>query len=169
MKRRDSGSSEQDAVSVGEQVNCPMSGSGEMPERIAKKTRIISVFAATAISLACGTNVRISKHWQASCSPNTQYAYSAWAPEYASRMKLSSTQSNLIGTFGNLGRFHRNFRFQVSTNSHQGMYAAGIPVGLLVDAKGPRPGVMLGGLLLGMGYLILHRGTVCIRGVPSKH
>lgn len=40
----------------------------------------------------------------------------------------------------------------------QGMYVAGIPVGLLVDLKGPRPGVLLGGLLLGVGYLILHKG-----------
>jgi len=41
----------------------------------------------------------------------------------------------------------------------QGMYIAGIPVGLLVDSKGPRPGVLLGGLSLGSGYLILQRGT----------
>lgn len=95
-----------------------------MTERTARKTRVASVFAATAISLACGTN----------------YAYSAWAPDFASRMRLSSTQSNLIGTIGNLG-----------------MYGAGIFVGLLVDTKGPRPGVLLGGLLLGTGNLILHR------------
>lgn len=41
----------------------------------------------------------------------------------------------------------------------QGMYIAGIPVGFLVDSKGPRPGVLLGGLSLGLGYLILQRGT----------
>lgn len=40
------------------------------------------------------------------------------------------------------------------------MYAAGIPVGLLVDSRGPRPLVLLGGLGLGIGYLLLHRGAV---------
>lgn len=39
------------------------------------------------------------------------------------------------------------------------MYAAGIPVGLLVDSKGPRPGVLMGGLALGGGYFMLHRGA----------
>ena len=48
------------------------------------------------------------------------------------------------------------------------MYIAGIPVGLLVDAKGPRPGVLLGGLLLGTGYLILYRGTDQKFGLLSK-
>lgn len=47
----------------------------------------------------------------------------------------------LKGVFGNLG-----------------MYASGIPVGLLVDSKGPRPGVFLGSLALGSGYYALHRG-----------
>ena len=55
-------------------------------------------------------------------------------------MKLSSTQSNLIGTIGNLG-----------------MYAAGVPVGILVDTKGPKPGVILGGICLGVGFLALRQ------------
>ncbi|KZF23431.1 MFS transporter [Xylona heveae TC161] len=88
-----------------------------------RTTRIVSVIAATAVALACGTN----------------YVYSAWAPQFAERMKLSSTQSNLIGSAGNLG-----------------MYGFGIPVGLLVDRKGPRPGVILGSLLLLVGYLPMH-------------
>ena len=33
----------------------------------------------------------------------------------------------------------------------------GIPVGMLVDAKGPRPAVILGALLLGLGYFPLHQ------------
>jgi MFS family permease len=33
----------------------------------------------------------------------------------------------------------------------------GIPVGLLVDAKGPRPAVILGALLLAAGYFPLHQ------------
>ncbi|KAI9696840.1 MAG: hypothetical protein M1836_005202 [Candelina mexicana] len=55
-------------------------------------------------------------------------------------MKLSSTQSNLIGTFGNLG-----------------MYGSGIPIGMLVDAKGPRPGALIGALCLGLGYYPIHK------------
>lgn len=42
--------------------------------------RVVSVIAATVIALACGTN----------------YAYSAWAPQFASRLKLSSTEINII-------------------------------------------------------------------------
>ena len=38
------------------------------------------------------------------------------------------------------------------------MYTAGIPVGLLVDSKGPRPGVVLGSVLLGVGYYFQYRG-----------
>ncbi|KAH8194839.1 hypothetical protein TruAng_010992 [Truncatella angustata] len=85
--------------------------------------RIVSSVAATVISLACGTN----------------YVYSAWAPQFADRLLLSATESNLIGLFGNLG-----------------MYSMGVPVGMLVDGKGPRPAVMLGSLLLGIGYWPLH-------------
>ena len=40
------------------------------------------------------------------------------------------------------------------------MYACGIPVGLLVDAKGPRPGVLLGSLGLGGGYFALYKGIL---------
>ena len=80
---------------------------------------MISVVAATIISLACGTN----------------YAYSAWAPQFAERLNLSSTQSNLIGTFGNLG-----------------IYASGIPLGMMVDAKTPRWGVALGAIFFAGGY-----------------
>ena len=45
------------------------------------------------------------------------------------------------GTFGNLG-----------------MYTAGVPIGLLVDTRGPRPGALLGAVLLGVGYFSLYRG-----------
>ncbi|KAI9780225.1 MAG: hypothetical protein M1835_004534 [Candelina submexicana] len=58
-------------------------------------------------------------------------------------MKLSSTQSNLIGTFGNLG-----------------MYGSGIPLGMLVDAKGPRPGALIGALCLGLGYYPIHKAAL---------
>ncbi|MCJ1241459.1 hypothetical protein MMC14_009464 [Varicellaria rhodocarpa] len=51
-----------------------------MSEKVLRTRRIVSVIAATIISLACGTN----------------YVYSAWGPQFASKMNLSSTQSNLI-------------------------------------------------------------------------
>ena len=38
------------------------------------------------------------------------------------------------------------------------MYMAGIPVGLLVDNKGPRPGALLGCVSLGTGYFSMYRG-----------
>jgi hypothetical protein len=51
-----------------------------MEERSDRNRRILAVAAATCISLACGTN----------------YAYSAWAPQFAEKLQLSATQSNLI-------------------------------------------------------------------------
>lgn len=95
-----------------------------MSEKSLHRARIVSSVAATCISLACGTN----------------YVYSAWGPQFAEKLKLSSTEQNLIGLSGNLG-----------------MYSMGIPVGMLVDAKGPRPAVILGCLLLGAGYFPLHQ------------
>ncbi|KAF7715538.1 Uncharacterized protein PECH_004743 [Penicillium ucsense] len=86
--------------------------------------RIISVIAGTLVALSCGTN----------------YAYSAWAPQFAHRMRLSSTESNLIGVAGNLG-----------------MYAMGIPMGLLTDARGPRVITLIGSILLGLGYYPIYR------------
>lgn len=84
-----------------------------------KKTRIVSVVAATLIALACGTN----------------YAYSAWAPQFADKLKLSATQSNIIGTAANLG-----------------MYAAGIPMGMITDRKSPRLAAIIGMFALFVGY-----------------
>ncbi|KAF7859576.1 hypothetical protein EAF04_008656 [Stromatinia cepivora] len=95
-----------------------------MPEKPLQAARIVSSVAATCIALACGTN----------------YAFSNWGPQFADRLKLSSTQINLIGLFGNLG-----------------MYSCGIPIGLLVDGKGPRPAVILGMLLLAAGYFPLYQ------------
>ncbi|PFH55665.1 hypothetical protein XA68_17857 [Ophiocordyceps unilateralis] len=87
-------------------------------------SRLASSVAATLISLACGTN----------------YVYSAWAPQFAERLGLSSTQSNLIGSFGNLG-----------------VYSLGVPVGIFLDRNGPRPFVLLGSVLLATGYFPLHQ------------
>ncbi|KAI1763770.1 MFS general substrate transporter [Hypoxylon sp. FL1150] len=90
----------------------------------AYNARIVSSVAATVISLACGTN----------------YVYSAWAPQFADKLLLSATESNLIGLAGNLG-----------------MYSLGVPIGMFVDSKGPRPAVMVGSFLLGLGYYPLHQ------------
>ena len=39
-----------------------------------------------------------------------------------------------------------------------GMYTAGVPIGLLVDAKGPRPGALFGSASLAAGYFSLYKG-----------
>ncbi|KAJ5613205.1 hypothetical protein N7510_006399 [Penicillium lagena] len=94
-----------------------------MSESTNQIARVVSVIAGTLIALSCGTN----------------YAYSAWAPQFAHRMKLSSTESNLIGAAGNLG-----------------MYAMGVPMGLLTDARGPRTSILVGSICLGIGYYPIH-------------
>jgi len=94
-----------------------------MTEKSLYWARIVSSIAATCISLACGTN----------------YVYSAWGPQFGEKLHLSSTEQNLIGTFGNLG-----------------MYSMGIPIGMVVDARGPRIAVVVGAVLLGAGYFPLH-------------
>lgn len=95
-----------------------------MSDNSHRTARIIAVAAATTISLACGTN----------------YAYSAWSPQFADKLRLSSTESNIIGAMGNVG-----------------MYASGIPVGYFVDRKGPRGAVILGGACLALGYFPLKK------------
>lgn len=66
----------------------------------------------------------------------TNYVYSAWAPQFADKLHLTATQINLIGLAGNMG-----------------MYSMGVPVGLFVDHRGPRPAVLAGALCLGIGYV----------------
>ncbi|KAH6607879.1 hypothetical protein Trco_004192 [Trichoderma cornu-damae] len=88
----------------------------------AHRGRLIATVAATVISLACGTN----------------YVYSAWAPQFAEKLRLSTTESNLIGLFGNLG-----------------MYSLGVPIGMFVDDRGARLAVLAGAFLLAIGYVPL--------------
>ncbi|KAJ5225963.1 hypothetical protein N7468_007188 [Penicillium chermesinum] len=90
-----------------------------MTGSLSTTARVTSVVAGTLVALSCGTN----------------YAYSAWAPQFADRMKLSSTESNLIGVAGNLG-----------------MYGMGVPMGLLIDGRGPRLVTLIGSILLALGY-----------------
>ncbi|KAF4465596.1 mch1 monocarboxylate permease not transporting monocarboxylate [Fusarium albosuccineum] len=95
--------------------------------------RIIASVAATLMSLACGTNV----------GPYTISIMNfglSWAPQFAERLKLSSTESNLIGLAGNLGQ-----------------YTMGVPIGIFVDHRGPRPAVLAGAVLLAVGYFPLHQ------------
>lgn len=68
----------------------------------------------------------------------TNYGFSAWAPQFAQRLQLTATQTNLIGNFGNIG-----------------MYAMGVPGGILIDSRGPRWGVALGCVCLALGYFSL--------------
>ncbi|KAL1891308.1 hypothetical protein Sste5346_007768 [Sporothrix stenoceras] len=98
-----------------------------MHETAAHRARIVSSVAATVISLACGTN----------------YVYSAWAPQFADKLHLSATQSNLIGLAGNLG-----------------MYSMGVPIGMFIDTRGPRPAVIAGSILLALGYFPLRQAYV---------
>jgi hypothetical protein len=51
-----------------------------MDEQTQRRRGFIAVAAATCVSLACGTN----------------YAYSAWAPQFAEKLLLTATQSNLV-------------------------------------------------------------------------
>jgi hypothetical protein len=43
------------------------------------------------------------------------------------------------------------------------MYASGIPLGHMVDTRGPRPGVLLGSIALGVGYYPIKIGEVLRR------
>ncbi|KAM5432105.1 hypothetical protein MferCBS31731_007606 [Microsporum ferrugineum] len=85
--------------------------------------RFMTVVAATLVALASGTN----------------YVYSAWAPQFADRLKLTSTDGNMIGAAGNVG-----------------LYAVGIPIGYMVDTRGTRPATLIGAIALFCGYFPIH-------------
>ena len=67
-------------------------------ERRLQVARYVSLAAATVIALACGTNVSVvnTRFSIAGADDILQYAYSAWGPQFAEDMNLSSTQSNMI-------------------------------------------------------------------------
>ncbi|BAE59788.1 unnamed protein product [Aspergillus oryzae RIB40] len=115
-----------------------------MAESTHKTKRIISVVAGTLVALACGTN----------------YAYSAWAPQFAERMKISATQSNfIVSCLVSLGKADV-YRTDVSQGvaGNLGMYASGVPLGLLTDARGPRLTTFIGAVALGVGYYPIYIG-----------
>jgi hypothetical protein len=49
-----------------------------------------------------------------------------------------------------------------------GMYLVGIPVGMVADAKGPRPGSIAGSLLHGAGYFFIYRGQSAWEFSPRR-
>ncbi len=68
-----------------------------LPQSMRENGRIISIIACTLTALACGTNVCLQDDFrEVSTDFVLQYAYSAWAPQFAQQLKLSSTESNLI-------------------------------------------------------------------------
>ncbi|KAK5175536.1 uncharacterized protein LTR77_000675 [Saxophila tyrrhenica] len=99
-------------------------------EQTNRKTRILSV----ALIMASNQEPR-----QKTLDADYPIAFSAWEPAFAERLELTATQANLIGNFGNIG-----------------MYAMGIPGGLLIDSRGPRWGVFVGVIGLSVGYFPLH-------------
>ncbi|KAJ9154900.1 MFS general substrate transporter [Pleurostoma richardsiae] len=72
------------------------------------------------------------------CGSN--YVYSAWAPQFADKLHYSATEANLVGLAGNLG-----------------MYSMGVPIGVFIDHRGPRPAVIAGSILLALGYFPIYQ------------
>ncbi|GAO45925.1 hypothetical protein G7K_0171-t1 [Saitoella complicata NRRL Y-17804] len=71
---------------------------------------------------------------------NADQPFQAYAPQLADRLRLTATQSNIIGAFGNYG-----------------VYFGGPFVGMLVDARGPRLPLLLAAGVLFSGYYGLYR------------
>lgn len=63
-----------------------------------------------------------------------------------------TTPYRMQGSFGNLG-----------------MYIPAILVGIVVDSKGPRLGVGLGAVLLGIGYSAIYSGLSRYLSLESRH
>ncbi|ORY24135.1 major facilitator superfamily domain-containing protein [Naematelia encephala] len=83
----------------------------------------------------------------------SNYVYSAYAPQLASQLVISSTQVNLVGTAGNLG-----------------VYMTGPLWGKLVDSRGQRLPLLLGGICNAIGYFTVRafvNHTIPLRSTPS--
>ncbi|WVR04228.1 hypothetical protein IAU60_001228 [Kwoniella sp. DSM 27419] len=72
-------------------------------------------------------------------SSGSNYVYSAYAPQLATQLVASSTIGNVIGLAGNLG-----------------VYLTGPLWGKMVDARGPKVALLLGGLCCLVGYTTVH-------------
>ncbi|KDE02394.1 hypothetical protein MVLG_07045 [Microbotryum lychnidis-dioicae p1A1 Lamole] len=70
-----------------------------------------------------------------SLSSGTNYIYSLYAPQLASRLHLNSKQLNIVGASGNAG-----------------VYLSGPFLGIIVDRKGPRLPLFLAAVCLLVGY-----------------
>ncbi|GAA5926001.1 hypothetical protein JCM3775_005172 [Rhodotorula graminis] len=84
--------------------------------------RYLVLAAATVVAISCGLN----------------YCYSAYAPQLANRLGLSSTQTNIVGAAGNLG-----------------VYLSSPFIGRIVDRRGPKPTLILAAVALTGGYLVV--------------
>jgi phosphate/sulfate permease len=118
-----------------------------MEETSHRKRRIGAVIAATCVSLACGTN----------------YAYSAWGPQFAEKLQLSATQSNLIvRTCFDDPVPSRWSNRDKGAAGNMGMYATGVPLGFITDKKGPYLNTVMGAFAMAGGYWFLRQGKVVI-------
>ncbi|KAJ8294749.1 putative transporter mch1 [Rhodotorula toruloides] len=84
--------------------------------------RYVVLAAATVASLSCGLN----------------YSFSAYAPQLATRLALTSTQTNAVGAAGNMG-----------------VYLSSPFIGRIVDRRGPKPTLVFAAFALTAGYFII--------------
>ncbi|GAA5934278.1 hypothetical protein JCM1841_005422 [Sporobolomyces salmonicolor] len=84
--------------------------------------REIVLASATVVSISCGLN----------------YLFSAYAPQLANQLGLSSTSTNLVGAAGNLG-----------------VYLSSPIIGRIVDRQGPKPTLLFAAVALTSGYLLI--------------
>ncbi|RSH79161.1 uncharacterized protein EHS24_001199 [Apiotrichum porosum] len=84
----------------------------------------------------------------------SNYVYSGYAPQLASTLDITSTDSNLIGLGGNLG-----------------MYITGPIWGLVVDRRGPQLPLLCASVLNFVGYTAVrafYNGILPIRSAPDQ-
>ncbi|ORY42137.1 major facilitator superfamily domain-containing protein [Leucosporidium creatinivorum] len=86
--------------------------------------RALTLGVACIVGLSCGTN----------------YVYSAYAPQLASRLALTSTETNIIGAAGNMG-----------------VYLSGPFIGRFVDRNGPTRLLVFAMVALFAGYFAIQR------------
>ncbi|GAA5855572.1 hypothetical protein JCM9279_005124 [Rhodotorula babjevae] len=95
--------------------------------------RYVVLAAGTVVAISCGLN----------------YCYSAYAPQLANRLGLTSTQTNAVGAAGNLG-----------------VYLSSPFIGRIVDRRGPKPTLVLAAIALTGGYLVIR---AFYEGGDDKH
>lgn len=103
----------------------------------------------------------------------SNYVYSAYAPQLASELAISSTQINLIGTAGNLGMYLSGpvcvaLVFPGVIRMSKAEFAN--RVGRYVDAHGPRIPLLVGGTLNFVGYNMVRmffQHTIAVRVTPA--